>query len=90
MKSVHCSMSSVRSIADNIILQVIPVHNPSPLLLSEQEIELSHKDMFEYVLIENVCPNDPCKKYAYLNILKNGLSVRSANSHTPMATVEEI
>ena len=51
MKSVHCSMSPVRSIADNIILQVIPVRNPSPSLLSELE-ELSHKDVFEYVLIE--------------------------------------
>ncbi len=57
---------------------MLPVRNPSPLLLSELEKELSDKDMFEYVFIENVCPKDPRKKYEYFNVLKNGLFVRTA------------
>ena len=70
---------------------MIPVRNLSPSLLSELEKELSHKDVFEYVLIENVGPNDPRKKYEYLNILKNGLSVHTAKlTYSHGNSIEEI
>lgn len=77
MKLVHCSGSPIRSISENITVQVIPVYSPTPIIFNDLEIALSHKNLFEYVLVENFCPADPRKKYEYLKLLSSGLSVRT-------------
>lgn len=78
MKAVHCSMSPIRSMADNISFQVLPVSNSVPSLLNELEMVLLDKGMFDFVSVESVCPQDARKKYEYMSLLKRGLSVRTA------------
>ena len=79
MKITHRSMVPVRSLADNLSFQILPISNLPSLELSKLEEVLCEKGMFEFVSIENVISHgDPRKKYEFMNTLKCGLSVRTA------------
>lgn len=51
----------------------------TPSLLMELATCLHSKNDFQYVVVEDVCPSDPRRKYEYLQVLKStGLAVTTA------------
>ena len=60
----------VRSIADNLDFRFLPRCETTPSLLTRLESRLAEKNEFEYVVVEDVCPSDPRRKYEYLQMLK--------------------
>ncbi|CAB4024057.1 Hypothetical predicted protein [Paramuricea clavata] len=69
----------VRSIADNLDFRFLPQCEAIPSLLIELESLLREKDNFLFIVLEDVCPTDPRRKYDYLQALKScGLAVKAA------------
>ena len=69
----------VLSIADNLDFRFLPRCETTPSLLTGLESRLAEKNEFEYVVVEDVCPSDPRRKYEYLQMLKSsGLALNAA------------
>ena len=69
----------VRSISDNLDFRFLPHCETTPSLFIELESLLHEKDNFQYVVVDDVCPADPRRKYNYLQELKSsGLTVKTA------------
>ena len=71
MKRVHSSVKPVRQIGENLHISVLPrclVVAPQLQLL---QCALEEKDLYEYVVLETLCPSEPRKKYEYLQVLNS-------------------
>ena len=69
----------VHSIADNLDFRFLPHCEANPSLFIELESLLHEKDSFQFIVVEDVCPTDPRRKYDYLQALKSGgLAVKAA------------
>ena len=78
-KYMQCFAHPVRSIADNLDFRFLPQCETTPSLLTGLESRLAEKNEFEYVVVEDVCPSDPRRKYEYLQMLKSsGLALNAA------------
>ena len=78
-KYLQSQTEPVRSIANNLDLQFLPQCKVTPSLLVELESLLHEKDNFQHIVVEDVCPTDPRRKYDYLQALKSsGLAVQVA------------
>jgi hypothetical protein len=79
VKLLQSSTRAVRSIAENLDIQFLPYCETTPALLAELESCLERKAEFQPVMIEDVCPSDPRKKYKYIQLLKlKGLAFHTA------------
>ena len=79
MKRVHSSQQPVRQISENLSFGYLPLCETVSLCFRQLEQKLKERSLFEYLLIENICPTEPHKKYEYIQKLKEkGLSVKAA------------
>ena len=75
-KRLHLFTHPVRQIADNLSFQITSSGNRG---FQELESKLMNAELFEYVVLETVCPQDPRKKYEFIQSLKlHGLTTRCA------------
>ena len=79
VKRVHSSLHPVRQISENLSFGYLPLSQAVSPCFHPLEQKLAERSLFEYLLIEDVCPAEPRKKYEYIQILKEvGLSVKAA------------
>ena len=78
-KRIHLAETPVRQLSENLGFLTIPLnHSRVSPHLSTLVSKLDERDLFEYVLIEDICPKDPRKKYEYVSLLKSmGLPVNT-------------
>ena len=78
MKRVHLSPHPVRQISENLAFCNLPVCAAVSPCLSQPDSMLKEKSTFAFVAVEDLCPSEPHKKYAFIQKLKGtGLSIPS-------------
>ena len=78
-KYIQSFTHPVRSIAYNLYFRFLPRCETTPSLLTGLESRLAEKNEFEYVVVEDICPSDPRRKYEYLQMMKSsGLALNAA------------
>ena len=79
MKLVHLSPQPVRQISDNLAFCYLPLCADVSPCFHQLELRLKEKGLFEYLLVEEVCPAEPRKKYEYIQKLReSGLYMKAA------------
>ena len=69
-KRLHLFTEPVRQIADNLSFQILPQSSAGNHGFQELESKLMNRELYEYVVLETVCPQDPRKKYEFIQNLK--------------------
>lgn len=70
MRIVHMPEKPIRQIAENLHICSLPkCHAVSSELLPLLSV-LQDKELFEYIILENIIPTNPSEKYEYLQTLK--------------------
>ena len=78
MKRLQSLPHPVRSIADNLNFQFLPLCETTAAVLIKLDSCLQEKNDFEYVVVEDMCPLNPRRKYEYLQALRSsGLTVHA-------------
>lgn len=78
-KQVHSSQQPVRQIAENIAFTLLPKSPSTSPTFEELEKKLEEKELFEHILVEDTCPNEPRRKYEFIQMLmSSGIAVETA------------
>ena len=79
MKCVQSSQQPVRQISENLSFAYLPLCQAVSPCFHQLEQKLKEKSLFEYLVIEDICPAEPRKKYEYIQRLREvGLSEKAA------------
>lgn len=79
MKRVHSSQQPVRQISENLSFAYLPLCQAVSPCFHQLEQKLKEKSLFEFLVIEDLCPAEPLKKYEYIQRLREvGLSENAA------------
>ena len=74
IKRLHLSIQPPRNVSDNLVFQFLPCIDSSHHILDRLSSKLQSKENYDFLVVEEVCPSEPRKKYEYLEKLKSGLS----------------
>ena len=79
MKRVHSLLKPVRQISENLAFCYLPICAEVSPCFHQLELKLKEKGLFECMIVEDVCPAEPRKKYEYIQKLREtGLSTKAA------------
>ena len=79
MKRNHFSLSPIQQISEHLSFSFLPCAASSTPCLSSLESLLQDKEAYEYIIVDELCPSEPSKKYEFIQKLKkNGLTMQTA------------
>ena len=79
MKRIHFSLSPIRQVSEHLSFGFLPCTASSTPCLSSLESALQDKELYEYIIVNELCPSEPSKKYEFIQQLKKcGLMTKTA------------
>ena len=71
VRNLHFNCHPIRPVSDNLSFQFLPQCHVADPLLRELNSELSKKEVYNFFVVEDLCPAEPRRKYEYLERLKS-------------------